>query len=173
MRRTCWAFLSPEWKNWKRSAPPPTSFLSRLRKFATPGNLGTIIRTADAAGARGIILIGNTCDPWSPEAIRATMGAFSRIKIVSATAEDFSGWRKTWKGAVIGTHLSAKTVDYREADYSRPLVILMGSEQNGLSPRLTETADKLVRIPMGEKTESLNLAVSTGIMLYEAFRQQK
>lgn len=144
-----------------------------LEEIRDPGNLGTVIRTAEAAGANGAILIGNTCDPWSPEAIRASMGAFSRMKIILSSAEEFSDWRKTWKGKVIGTHLSARTVDYREAEYARPLIILMGSEQNGLSPRLTETADNLVKIPMGGKTESLNLAVSTGIMLYEAFRQQK
>jgi TrmH family RNA methyltransferase len=140
-----------------------------LEEIRDPGNLGTIIRTAAAVGAEGILLIGNTCDPWSPEAIRASMGSFSRIRIVRATQKEFIDWRPSWKGRVIGTHLHAKT-DYRKADYSLPLLLMMGSEQNGLSPAVSKACDILVKIPMTEETESLNLAVSAGVMLYEVFR---
>lgn len=134
-----------------------------------PGNLGTILRTVDAAGAQGVILVGETCDPWSPEAVRATMGSFARVKIARATQGEFLHWRQGFAGRVIGTHLQTET-DYRKADYAEPLVLLMGSEQAGLSPELARVCDSLVKIPMAGGAESLNLAVSAGIMLYEAAR---
>ncbi len=140
-----------------------------LEGIRDPGNLGTIIRTADAVKAEGILLLGDTCDPWSPEAVRGSMGSFSRVKIARLPASDFSGWRKAYKGRVVGTHLQT-TTDYRKADYSRPLLLLMGSEATGLSDGLAKACDTLVKIPMAGGAESLNLAVSTGVMLYEISR---
>jgi TrmH family RNA methyltransferase len=134
-----------------------------------PGNLGTVIRTADAAGARGVILIGNTCDPWSPECIRATMGSIARVPLMRADASGFIAWKKSWPGRVIGTHLKGAE-DYRRLSYAPPLAIVMGSEQSGLSPDIAAACDQLARIPMVGGAESLNLAVSAGIMLYEAVR---
>jgi len=141
-----------------------------LEGIRDPGNLGTIIRTADAAGANGIILIGNTCDFFAPETIRATMGSFARMPVVAAPEKDFTAWRKAYKGKVIGTHLHASAIDYRDTPAKLPLLLLMGSESDGLSPALTAACDTLVKIPMTGGTESLNLAVSTGIMLYEIAR---
>jgi TrmH family RNA methyltransferase len=140
-----------------------------LESIRDPGNLGTIIRTADAAGAQGVMLIGECCDPWSPEAVRASVGSFARVKIVEVSMKSFPAWRKSWKGRVIGTHLAAAE-DYRKMDYAPPLLLLMGSEQNGLSPELVSVCDKRVKIPMTGGAESLNLAVATGIMLYEVGR---
>ena len=142
-------------------------FWVALEDIRDPGNLGTIIRTCDAAGGSGILLIGNTCDPWSPEAIRASMGSFARIPVLPIAQNDFLSWRKTYAGRVIGTHLSA-TTDYRKADYKPPCILLMGSEQSGLSDNLSDTCDVLVKIPMRGGAESLNLAIATGIMLYQA-----
>lgn len=142
-----------------------------LEEIRDPGNLGTIIRSSRAVGARGIILIGETCDPWSPEAIRASTGSFAWIALVRAAPDEFLNWRKMWKGQLIGTHLRAPT-DYRRIKYESPLMLLMGGEQTGLSPALSEICDALVKIPMCEGTESLNLAVSTGILLYEACRER-
>lgn len=140
-----------------------------LENIRDPGNLGTIIRSADAVAAEGVVLIGDTCDPWSPEAVRSSVGSFARIKVAKATPDEFLKWKQGWKGRVIGTHLQTKT-DYRSADYSLPLLLLMGSEQSGLSPALTKACDTLVKIPMQGGAESLNLAVATGIMLYEIRR---
>jgi TrmH family RNA methyltransferase len=140
-----------------------------LEGVRDPGNLGTIVRTADAVKAEGVLLIGQTCDPWSPEAVRATMGSFARVKLARAFLPALSKWRKEWKGRIIGTHLDTKT-DYRKADYSLPLILVMGSEQSGLSPEAVKLCDALVKIPMTGGAESLNLAVSTGIMLYEICR---
>jgi RNA methyltransferase, TrmH family len=142
-----------------------------LEGIRDPGNLGTIIRSADAAGADGVMLIGECCDPWSPEAIRATVGSFARVRLARAAEAEFLGWKKSARFRIIGTHLKA-AVDYRKADYTLPLVLLMGSEQNGLSERLAAACDARVKIPMTGGAESLNLAVSTGIMLYEICRDR-
>ena len=141
-----------------------------LENIRDPGNLGTILRTADAVSANGIVLIGNTCDPWAPEVIRASMGSFARVPLAAATVAEFVDWRKTFNGKTIGTHLHARAVDYRQAPTELPLLLLMGSESNGLSPDISGVCDTLVKIPMTGGAESLNLAISTGIMLYEIRR---
>lgn len=142
-----------------------------LEDIRDPGNLGTIIRTADAVGAAGIVLIGQTCDPFAPETIRATVGAFARQKIIRATAAEAAAALKNWPGRAVGTHLRTDT-DYRAGDYRLPLLLVMGSEQNGLSESMTAACGQLVKIPMPGGTESLNLAVSAGIMLYEICRNR-
>lgn len=138
-----------------------------LEQVRDPGNLGTIIRTADAAGCGGVILVGECCEPYSVEAVRATMGSIFAVKIVRATGEDFLAWRAGWPGSVVGTRLDA-TAGYREAPYRRPTLILMGNEQAGLTDRLAAACDLNVKIPMRGRADSLNLAVATGIMLYAA-----
>ena len=136
-----------------------------LQAVRDPGNLGTIVRTADSAGCGGVILVGDCTDPYSVEAVRATMGSVFAIKIAKATVEEFLDWRKTWPGSVVGTLLSA-TTDYRQADYKTPALILMGNEQQGLPPDLAAACDVNVKIPMRGRADSLNLAVATGIMIY-------
>src|SRR5690606_26883826 len=132
-----------------------------------PGNLGTVIRTADAVGAKGIILIGDCTDPFGLEAVRATLGSIFVVPIVLAEEPEFLEWRARFDGLGAGTHL-AGAVDYREPEYSgRPVLLLMGNEQNGLGETLAKSCDVLVRIPQAGQADSLNLAVSTGVMLYE------
>lgn len=136
-----------------------------LQQVRDPGNLGTVVRTADAAGCGGVILVGDCCDPYSVEAVRATMGSIFAVTIAKATVEAFLEWRRTWPGSVVGTLLSA-TVDYRATDYRRPVLILMGAEQAGLPPGLAAACDVTVKIPMRGRADSLNLSVATGIMIY-------
>jgi TrmH family RNA methyltransferase len=138
-----------------------------LEQVRDPGNLGTIIRTADAAGCGGVILIGDCVDPFSVEAVRATMGSVLAVAISRTTVDDFLAWRAAWPGSVIGTRLDA-TVDHRAAALNRPALILMGNEQAGLTDRLAATCDVNVKIPMRGRADSLNLAVATGIMVYAA-----
>ena len=138
-----------------------------LQAVRDPGNLGTIVRTADAAGCGGVILVGDCCDPYSVEAVRATMGSIFAVPLFKASVEDFIAWRAAWPGSVVGTLLSA-SVDHRAADYRRPTLILMGNEQSGLPPELAATCDVNVKIPMRGRADSLNLAVATGIMIYAA-----
>ena len=136
-----------------------------LQQVRDPGNLGTVIRTADAAGCGGVILVGDCCDPYSVEAVRATMGSIFAVRIAKATVAEFLAWRARWPGSVAGTLLSA-TTDYRAADYRRPTLVLMGSEQAGLPPELAAACDVTVKIPMRGRADSLNLSVATGIMIY-------
>ena len=138
-----------------------------LQQVRDPGNLGTIVRTADAAGCGGVILVGDCCDPYSVEAVRATMGSIFAVKITQASIEGFLAWRQEWPGSVVGTLLTA-TTDYRQAEYQRPTLILMGSEQAGLPPDLAAACDVTVKIPMRGRADSLNLSVATGIMIYAA-----
>ena len=136
-----------------------------LQEVRDPGNLGTVIRTADAAGCGGVILVGDCCDPYSVEAVRATMGSIFAVRIARADTAAFVAWRATWPGAVAGTLLSA-TTDFRAAEYRPPTLILMGNEQAGLPPELAAICDVTVKIPMRGRADSLNLAVATGIMIY-------
>jgi TrmH family RNA methyltransferase len=136
-----------------------------LEQVRDPGNLGTIIRTADAAGCGGVILIGDCVDPYSVEAVRATMGSVFAVAIAKTTPADFLAWRQTWPGSVIGTRLDA-TAGYRDASIEYPALILMGNEQAGLTDALAAACDVNVKIPMRGRADSLNLAVATGVMVY-------
>jgi TrmH family RNA methyltransferase len=138
-----------------------------LHRVRDPGNLGTIVRTADAAGCGGVILVGECCDPYSVEAVRATMGSIFAIPLVKATEGEFAAWRAGWPGSVVGTLLSA-SVDHRAAGYAKPALVLMGNEQQGLPPEMAALCDLNVKIPMRGRADSLNLAVATGIMIYAA-----
>ena len=138
-----------------------------LQAVRDPGNLGTIIRTADAAGCGAVVLVGDCCDPYSVEAVRATMGSIFAVPLARCTVAEFLSWRETWPGSVVGTLLSAIT-DYRAADYQAPSLILMGNEQAGLPPELALACDVAVKIPMRGRADSLNLSVAAGIMIYAA-----
>lgn len=138
-----------------------------LHRVRDPGNLGTIVRTADAAGCGAVILVGECCDPFSVEAVRATMGSIFAVPIVRATEAEFAGWRSSWPGSVVGTLLTAE-VDHRQATYAKPALVLMGNEQQGLTPDMAALCDVNVKIPMRGRADSLNLSVATGIMIYAA-----
>lgn len=160
-------------QQWKRldqvSLQKGQTFVA-LDRVRDPGNLGTIIRTADAAGASGVILVGECTDPFSLETVRATMGSVFAMPVYRASAEDFLGWAKQSGGQIVATHL-AGSVDYRTIDYAKkPTILLMGNEQGGLPEQLAKAADRLARIPQAGRADSLNLAVATAVMLYEARR---
>ena len=144
-----------------------------LDRIRDPGNLGTIIRTADALGAKGVFLVGDTTDPFALEAVRATMGSLFHVQLVRQSEAQFIEFAKNFQGQggqVVGTHLKG-AVDHREVDYaSGPLVLLMGNEQQGLTDELAEACDSVVLIAMDGAADSLNLAVATGIVLFEARR---
>jgi TrmH family RNA methyltransferase len=142
-----------------------------LEGVRDPGNLGTIIRTADAVGAAGIMLVGNCCDPYAHEAVRASMGSIFEVSLARLDAGQFPAWAKTWAGDIVGTHLEARE-DFREVAYRAPVLLVMGSEGPGLSPPLAQACTRLVKIPMAGRLDSLNLAVATALMLYEMRRER-
>ncbi len=147
--------------------PQTSAVWVALEQVRDPGNLGTIIRTADAAGIGGVILIGDCVDPFSVETVRATMGSIFALPVVRCTREQFLADRKRWTGSVVGTLLTASH-NHRTAPYTRPTLIVMGTEQSGLTAEIAAICDLNVKIPMRGKADSLNLSVATGIMIYAA-----
>jgi RNA methyltransferase, TrmH family len=142
-----------------------------LEAIRDPGNLGTIVRTADAVGAGGVMLVGNCCDPYSHEAVRASMGSIFNVPLARMGPEQFPAWARAWKRDVVGTHLDARE-DFRSAQYRGPTLLVMGSEGPGLSPSAAKACSRLVKIPMAGRLDSLNLAVATALMLYEIRRDK-
>lgn len=136
-----------------------------LEEIRDPGNLGTIVRTADATGAAGILLVGTCCDPYAREAVRASMGSIFSVPLIHLSRDDFLRWRRQWPGEVVGTHLGARE-DFR-ARFHAPTLLVMGGEGPGLSPQLAAACDRLVKIPMAGKLDSLNLAIATALVLYQ------
>ncbi len=142
-----------------------------LYEVRDPGNLGTVIRTADAAGCDGVILIGTTCDPFSIETVRATMGSLFAMPLATVSIEEFWSWRDAGKVRVIAASMRGDHAHDR-AQYGERACILMGNEQAGLPVEVEEACDELVRIPMMGRAESLNLASAASVMIYEAWRAQ-
>jgi TrmH family RNA methyltransferase len=163
------AVLHQRFADFDTVRPTPGSLFLALEEVRDPGNLGTILRTADAVGASGIILVGACCDPFSLEAVRASMGSFPVVPIARCGREEIIARLTEGGFNSLGTHLATDT-DYRRADYARPLMLVMGNEQAGLSDALTAACSGLVKIPMRGRADSLNLSVATGVMLYEAVR---
>lgn len=133
-----------------------------------PGNLGTILRTCDAVGCSGLILLGQSTDPYDATALRASMGAIFTQRLVKASFTDFVAWKQQRGYPVIGTSGAAAS-DYQSAAYQFPTILLMGSERLGLSPDQQAACDLVVSLPMVGRADSLNLAVATGVMLYTLF----
>ena len=146
--------------------PKPGGVWVTLEGIRDPGNLGTILRTADAAGAAGVVLVGQTCDPFSVEAVRASMGSLFNIPVARVTVSELGDWIGQTSITVVGTALEG-AVDYRELTYPRPLLLAMGTEQSGLTSEFKSLCASLVKLPMVGGAESLNLSVATGVMLYK------
>jgi TrmH family RNA methyltransferase len=130
-----------------------------------PGNIGTILRTGDAVGAGGLILIDDCADPFSVEAVRASMGALFTQEIAAARWPDFAAWLRSGDGQLVGTSLKA-TQDYLGAEYRRPCFLLIGNEQQGLPADYEAECDLLVKIPMAGRADSLNAAMAAAVMAF-------
>ncbi|NJC33318.1 TrmH family RNA methyltransferase [Sphingomonas jejuensis] len=152
-----------------RTAAPIWIVAERLRD---PGNLGTILRTGDAVGAGGLILVDDCVDPFSVEAVRASMGALFTQAIVQTRWEDFLPWLRSGPGTLVGTSLRTDT-DYQAIAYPRPTFILVGNEAQGLPADKEAACDHLVRMPMLGRADSLNAAVATAVMAYEVLNQHR
>ncbi|HET7035060.1 MAG TPA: RNA methyltransferase [Thermomicrobiaceae bacterium] len=166
------AVVRQRWAALDEIAPRAGLCWLALEAVADPGNLGTILRTAEAVGAGGVILLGPSTDPYDPTAVRASTGAVFSQPLVRATLAAFAAWAGRHGLQVAGASPAA-ALDYAGAPYQRPLVLLLGSERQGLSPDGLAICDLLVRIPMAGRSDSLNLAVATGIVLYEIFNQAR
>jgi TrmH family RNA methyltransferase len=136
-----------------------------VQALRDPGNIGTILRTGDAVGAGGLILIDDCADPFSVEAVRASMGALFTQDIATARWPEFVSWLRFAEGQLVGTSLKA-THDYLEADYQRPCFLLIGNEQQGLPADYEAECDLLVKIPMAGRADSLNAAMAAAVMAF-------
>ena len=137
-----------------------------------PGNLGTILRTGDAVGAGGLILIDDTVDPFSVEAVRASMGATFTQAIVGVSWADFIVWLRQGPGQLVGMSLEG-AVDYQAPVYAAPTFLLVGNEAQGLPADYAAACDLLVKMPMLGRADSLNAAVATAVMAYEVLNQRR
>jgi TrmH family RNA methyltransferase len=146
-----------------RTAAPLWLVAQALRD---PGNIGTILRTGDAVGAGGLILIDDCADPHSVEAVRASMGAVFTQRVASARWEAFLPWLRSGPGQLVGTSLRTDT-DFLQARYEQPCFILIGNEQKGLPPDYETACDLLVKIPMLGRADSLNAAVAAAVMAFQ------
>lgn len=147
-------------------APEKTGFILALEEIRDPGNLGTIMRTAHAVNVKHIVLVGPCCDAFAPEVIRSSMGSFSAIHLSQMSPQGLVEFQQKNHMKLIGTDV-VDAVDYRQADYINTILV-MGNEQKGLSAELKKHCTSCVNIPMPGGTESLNLSIATGLLLYQA-----
>jgi RNA methyltransferase, TrmH family len=130
-----------------------------------PGNLGTLLRTADAVGAGGVILLDQSCDPFSVEAVRASMGAVFTTKLAQAPWAEFLAWARAGKAQLVGAVLEGAQ-DYQALTYQAPCVIVLGNEQSGLPEAYRSACQVRAKIPMYGEADSLNVAISAAILAY-------
>lgn len=164
------AVVRQQWANLAEVRPDQGLCWIALNAISDPGNLGTILRTGDAVGAAGVILLGDCTDPYDPATGRASMGTLFSQRLVKATWAEFSQWLGSSGFNLVGAADSASS-HYRSYHYPQPLILLMGSEREGLDTEQQAHCQALVSIPMRGQADSLNLAVATGVLLYEILAQ--
>lgn len=166
------AVVRQRWQSLNQLRLSPGKTLVALDSVADPGNLGTILRTHDAVGGQGVILLDQSTDPYDPSAVRGSMGALFSQTLVRASFDEFADWKRQHGYPLVGTSDKA-SADYHAYQYPAELIVLMGSERQGLEERHLALCDEVVSIPMLGKSDSLNLAVATAIVLYEILNQKR
>jgi RNA methyltransferase, TrmH family len=142
-----------------------------LEGVRDPGNLGTILRTADSTGAGGVVLVGESSDPFSVEAVRASMGSLFAMRLARASFDELVRFKKARGAEMFGLSLAGGPLDPGTPAPAKALV-LMGNEQSGLPEYMEAACDHLVKLPMRGRADSLNLAIATGVMLYDLWRRR-
>jgi TrmH family RNA methyltransferase len=146
--------------------------LLALEDMRDPGNLGTVIRTADAAGADGVVLLGECVDPYDPKVVRAAMGSIFHVPVAEgADAVEFAAWARRQGVRTYAASTRGEQTHF-EATYSGRTAFLIGNEARGLSEEALQAADATIRIPMLGRVESLNAATAASILIYEVIRQR-
>ncbi len=138
-----------------------------------PGNLGTLLRTGDAVGAGGVMLVDECVDPFSVETVRASMGALFTQAVAAASWAEFLGWLRAGPGLLVATSLTADAVDYRTPAYPPPVFILIGNEARGLPADYERACDLCVTMPMRGRADSLNAAIAAAVMAYRVLDVQE
>jgi len=165
------AVVRQRWDRLERVEAYGNPFWVAHDTVQSPGNLGTILRTCEAVGGEGAILLGNAIDPYDPWTVRGTMGAMFRLRFVRTGYAGFAAWKRRAHYRIVGTSPHAAQ-DYRTVSYGGPVVLFMGCEQRGMTPEQQALCDAMVRIPMVGRSDSLNLGVAAGVLLYELFNQR-
>ncbi|HIN79761.1 MAG TPA: RNA methyltransferase [Planctomycetes bacterium] len=151
------------------NGPPMILVAQAIEK---PGNLGTLLRTCDAAGVTGVMVVDSCTDIFNPNVVRASVGTLFTVPIIETTSEEAMRWLVERKIMTVATSPDAK-IDYSAADLTGPLALVVGSEQYGLDEGWLSKTDTLVRIPMAGSADSLNVAVANAVVLFEAVRQRR
>lgn len=164
--------VAPQWKRTLADLPLRSEpFLLVVEAIEKPGNLGTILRSADAAGVDGVIVCDPVTDIFNPNVVRSSTGVLFSVPVVVSESEPVRQWLRERQIRVVATTPAAKQL-HTEADLRGPIAIVMGSEQYGLSEYWLKESDGQVRIPMAGQADSLNVAMATIITLFEAVRQR-
>lgn len=151
----------------------PGAFFVALETPGSPGNVGAIVRTLDATGGRALVIAGDAADPFHPRAVKASMGSLFALDVCRAAGvEEIADWCHA-EGVTLVTTSAQASTELWDADLVPPLMLLLGSEREGLSPAQLERGDVAVRIPMQGSVSSLNLAVAAGVLLYELKRRRR
>ncbi len=166
------AVLKQRWFPLEQLRATRNSLWLAVESIESPGNLGTIIRTAEAAGVSGVFILNPNCDPHDPATIRATMGSLFSQRLVRCSVPEFKCWAKSNGVSVVASSPSG-LMNYKALAYRFPTALIVGSEKQGLSEQLLETANFVVRIPMRGGCDSLNAAVAAGVLLFEITGQRK
>lgn len=143
-----------------------------LDRLQDPGNIGTIIRTADAAGYAGMVMMKGSGDIFSPKVIRAAAGSLLRLPVFKAETEDEALSLLTEAGKTIIGTTPENGMDYDKADWSGGIALIIGNEGNGMSETFKSAAHRNVKIPMNKEVDSLNAAVAAGILIYESIKER-
>jgi TrmH family RNA methyltransferase len=166
------AIVRQHWTRLDVADPRQGSCWIAVSSLRSPGNIGTILRTAEAAGVGGAIMLGERVDPFDSAVIRASMGGVFRLQLVRCSLKEFVVWAARWGCRVWGTSPSADG-DYTQASVESPLVVLFGDERRGLSPEEMAACTQTSRIPILGRADSLNVGVAAGVILYEVLRRGK
>jgi len=160
------AVLKQSWLPLENLRTTRNSLWLAVESIESPGNLGTIIRTAEAAGVSGVFILNPNCDPYDPATVRATMGSLFSQELVRCSVQEFNRWTKS-NGVSVVASSPAGLMDFKALAYRFPAALVVGSEKHGLSEQLLEAADFVVRIPMRGGCDSLNATVAAGVLLFE------
>lgn len=164
------AVVRQRWMRLEDVVVAPKDILIALHSVRDPRNIGAVLRVAEAVGVSGVLLLDDSVDPYSPEAVRASTGAVFGLDLVRASFKAFNAWRRSLNLTCVATAADAPH-EYTAVRYPRPIVLLMGSERAGLSDSQRLSCEIAVRIPMVGRVTSLNVAVAAAVVLYEIFNQ--
>jgi len=167
------AVIAQLWFPLDESAPVETDLWVALQAVQNPGNLGTVLRTCDAVGAKALLLLDDCTDPYDAAAVKASMGSIFTVRLMKSRLSEFQTWALSRPDLSIFGSSDKGAEDYTLARYSLPALVLMGSERQGLPAEYLALCRQTVRIPMEGACDSLNLSIAAGIILYEIYNQNR